>query len=92
MPKILSEAEKAKSHYNNDCSVKGIASNFMKIRKDASVEKPISSGNMATDTQLKKIPVVGKYINLYNTGSFVGSHITHSVNAIGESCSNRKKK
>ncbi len=92
MPKILSEAEKAKSRYNNDCSPKGIAQNFMQIKKDASVEKPVSTGNMIADTQIKKIPVIGKYINLYNTDSFGGSNIAHSINAFNESCGNRKKK
>ncbi len=92
MPKSLSEAEIAKSRYNNDCSPKGIAQNFMQIRKNASVEKPISSGNMVADTQLKKIPVVGKYIGFYNNASFVTSNIAHGINAFNESCSNRKKK
>lgn len=39
MPKKLSTSTKASSCYNNDCSAKGIASNFDKIRKDAAVRK-----------------------------------------------------
>ncbi len=33
MPKKLSTSTKASSRYNNDCSAKGIVSNFNKIRK-----------------------------------------------------------
>ena len=39
MPKKLSTSRKASSRYNNDCSAKGIVSNFNKIRKDAVVRK-----------------------------------------------------
>jgi len=92
MPKKLSNSQRVKSRYNNDCSAKGLISNFNKIRKDAAVTKPISSGSMAGDTVFNKIPIAGKYIKNYNTGTSVGAHIAHAVNAYNESCSNHKKK
>lgn len=92
MPKNLSKAEIAKSHNNNNCSPKEIAKNFMQIRKDAYVEKPISTGSVVGDWVLTKVPVIGTGIKYLNTGSFAGSHIAHGINAFNESCRNRKKK
>lgn len=92
MPKKLSTTQKATSRYNNDCSAKGIASNFVKIKKDASVSKPISTGHIVTDKVLTSVPVIGKTIKYLNAGSFGGSHLAHGINAYNESCRNRKKK
>lgn len=84
----------AKHHprYNNDCSTKGIASNFIKIRKDAAVSKPISTGSIIGDYAITKIPYIGQAIKAYNKGSFGGSHLAHGINAYNESCRSRKKK
>lgn len=92
MPKRLSTSAKATSRYNNDCSVKGVASNLLKIRKDASVPKPISTGSTIADRTLTKIPVIGKGIKYLNASSFGGAHTAHGINAYKESCRNRKKK
>lgn len=92
MPKRLSTSAKATSRYNNDCSVKGVTSNFIKIRKDASVSKPISTDSIIADRALTKIPIIGKGIKYLNAGSLAGAHIAHGFNAYNESCRNRKKK
>lgn len=92
MPKNLSTSSKASPRYNNDCSAKGIASNFIKIRKDAAVSKPISTGSIIGDYAITKIPYIGQAIKAYNKGSFGGSNIAHSINAYNESCRSRKKK
>lgn len=92
MPKRLSTSAKTTSRYNNDCSVKGVTSNFIKIRKDASVSKPISTGSIIADRALTKIPIIGKGIKYLNAGSFGGAHTAHGINAYNESCRNRKKK
>lgn len=92
MPRKSLISTKATSRYNNDCSTKGITSNFIKIRKDAAVSKPISTGSAIADKALTQIPVIGKGIKYLNVGSFGGAHIAHGINAYGESCGNRKKK
>ena len=92
MPKKISTSTKASSRYNNDCSAKGIASNFLKIRKDAAVPKPISTGSSIGDYVITKIPYIGQAIKAYNRGSLGGAHIAHGVNAYNESCHNHKKK
>ena len=84
---------KAKSRYNSDCSVKGVVKNFIKIKKDASVSKPISSGSSIADKSLvTKIPVVGSIVKRLNQSSMVGAYIAHGMNASKDSCINRKKK
>ena len=80
------------SRYYHDCSVKRIASNFMKIRKDASVSKPITTGSKTGDYAVGKIPGIGKYIKAGNWGSSIGANVSHAINAYNESCGNRKKK
>lgn len=92
MPKKLSTSTKASSRYNNDCSAKGIVSNFNKIRKDAAVTKPISTGSSIGDYAITKIPYIGQVIKAYNKGSLGGAHIAHNINAYNESCRNHKKK
>lgn len=92
MPGKLSTSTKASSHYNNDCSIKGIASNFVKIRKDTAVPNPISTESVMGDYVITKIPVIGKGIKYLNKGSFYGSHLAHGINAYNESCHSRKKK
>lgn len=83
---------KRTSRYNNECSSKGIAKNFLKIRKDAEVKKIISTGSVMGDLILTKIPVIGKGMRYINTGSAAGANIAHGINAYRESCGNRKKK
>ena len=92
MPKKLPNHLKAKSRYNNDCSIKGVAINFMKIQKESAIRKPISSGIPAVDIKLKSIPAIGKYINLYNNSHQTAATIAHGINAYRESCRNSKKK
>ncbi len=82
------------SRYNNDCIMKGVAKNFIKIRKDASVEKTLTTGNKMLDhiVQSKvssKIPYLGHAIKAINIPPQVGAHIAHGINAYNESCSNR---
>ena len=60
MPKKLSTSTKASSRYNNDCSAKGIASNSNKIRKDAAVTKPISTGSSLEIMLLLKFHTLDK--------------------------------
>lgn len=84
---------KSISRYNSDCSIKGVVKNFIKIKKDASVSKPISSGSSIADKSLvTKIPVVGSIVKRLNQSSMVGAYIAHGINAYKESCINRKKK
>lgn len=97
MPKRLSTSAKATSRYNNDCSVKGITSNFIKIRKDATVPKTLTTGNKMLDYVLQsrissKAPYIGYGIKAINIPPQVGAHIAHGFNACNESCRNRKKK
>lgn len=92
MPKKLSTSTNASSRYNSDCSAKGIASNFIKIRKDAAVSKPISTGSSIGDYVITKIPYIGQAIKAYNNGSLGGAYFAHGKNAYHESCRNHKKK
>lgn len=92
MPKKLLDSEKAVSRYNNDCSPIGLATNFMTIRRDASVNKPISTGSAVGDFALTTIPGIGKAVKLINTPPQIGAHIAHGINTYQESCGNRKKK
>ncbi len=92
MPRKLYESEKSVSRYNNDCSPIGVATNFIKIRQDANVGKPISTGNAAGDFVLTKIPYIGKAVKSINIPPQVGAHIAHGINAYRESCGYRKKK
>lgn len=97
MPKKLSTSTKAASRYNNDCSAKGIVSNFLKIRKDAAVPKTLTTGNKMLDYVLQsrvasKAPYVGYGIKAINTSPQVGAHVAHGINAYNESCRSRKKK
>lgn len=64
----------------------------MKIRKDASVAKPITTGSKVGDFIITKIPYVGKGIQAINIPPQIGAHIAHGINAYNESCNNRKKK
>ena len=70
------------SRYNRDCSVHGVFDNFLKIRKDTAVEKPFSSGLPAADSAIKRIPIIGKYINAYNLSSQIGAALAQGQNAI----------
>lgn len=92
MPRKTSGSQQSTSRYNNDCSVKGIAKNFIKIRKDAAVGKPISTGSSIIDKRLTQLPVIEKGIKYMNIGSSLGAYTAHGVNAYRESCANRKKK
>ncbi len=92
MPKKIQTSTRASSRYNNDCSVVGVAKNFMKIRKDASVSKPITTGSVVGDWCLTQTPGIGKVVKIINTPPQVGAHIAHGINAYKESCGNRKKK
>ncbi len=97
MPKKLTTSTRTSSRHNNDCSAKGIASNFMKIRKDAAIPKTLTTGNKMLDYVLQsriasKAPYVGYGIKAINIPPQVGAHIAHGINAYNESCSNRKKK
>ncbi len=80
------------SRYNHDCSFGGIVDNFLKIRKDAAVEKPLTTGTIIGDWILTQIPGIGKGINAYNKGTFIGSNISHAINAYNESCNHAYKK
>lgn len=80
------------SRYNHDCSFGGIVDNFLKIRKDAAVEKPLTTGTTIGDWILTKIPGIGKGINAYNKGTFGGSNISHAINAYNESCNHNLQK
>ncbi len=80
------------SRYNNDCSAKGVARNFIKIRKDAAVSKPISTGSVIGDWAITQIPVLGKGIKYTNQGYLGGATIAHGIAAYKESCGKRKKK
>lgn len=92
MPRKTSASQQSISRYNNDCSAKGVAKNFIKIRKEATVEKPISTGSSIADKMLTKLPIIGKGIKYINLGSSLGAHTAHGINAYRESCGNRKKK
>lgn len=97
MPKKTLTSTKISSRYNNDCSMKGVAKNFMKIRKDAAVEKTLTTGNKMLDHVIQskvsgKIPYIGHAIKAINIPPQVGAHIAHGVNAYNESCISRKKK
>lgn len=78
------------SRYNEDCTPKGIFNNFMKIRKDAKVSKPITTGNFIGDYWLQRIPGIGSYIKYYNNGNLAGATIAHGIAAYNESCKNKK--
>ena len=80
------------SRYNRDCSVHGVVDNFLKIRKDTAVEKPFSSGLPAADSAIKRIPIIGKYINAYNLSSQIGAALAQGQNAYQESCQSVNKK
>ncbi len=92
MPRKLSTSVKATSRYNNDCSVAGFTKNFMKIRKDAAVPKPVSTGSMVGDWVVTKTPVIGKGIKFLNRSNQAGAYVAHGINAYKESCGNRKRK
>ncbi len=97
MPKKLSTSTKASPRYNNDCSAKGIASNFIKIRKDAAVPKTLTTGNKMLDYVLQskianQAPYIGYGIKAINIPPQIGAHIAHGINAYNESCRNHKKK
>ncbi len=79
-----------KTRYNEDCTLKGIFNNFIKIRKDAEVTKPITTGNIVGDYLLQRIPKVGPYINYYNNATLAGAAIAHGIAAYDESCKNSK--
>ena len=80
------------SRYNRDCSAHGVVDNFLKIRKDTAVEKPFSSGLPAADSAIKRIPIIGKYINAYNLSSQIGAALAQGQNAYQESCQSVNKK
>ena len=80
------------SRYNRDCSAHGVFDNFLKIRKDTAVEKPFSSGLPAADSAIKRIPIIGKYINAYNLSSQIGAALAQGQNAYQESCQSVNKK
>lgn len=80
------------SKYNNNCSAVGVAKNFLQIRKDAEVKKPISTGSGIADFMISQIPGVGKVVKIINTPPQVGAHIAHGINAYRESCGSRRKK
>ncbi len=80
------------SHYNNECSVHGVFDNFLKMRKDTAVEKPISSGIPAVDYSINRIPIIGKYIKAYNSSSQAGAALAQGMNAYHESCLASNKK
>ena len=97
MPKKLSTSTKASPRYNNDCSAKGIASNCIKIRKDAAVPKTLTTGNKMLDYVLQskianQAPYIGYGIKAINIPPQIGAHIAHGINAYNESCRNHKKK
>jgi len=92
MPEKLYVPKIVKSRYNNDCSVKGVASNFIKIRKDAAISKPITTNSTIGDYIITKIPYIGQTIKAYNNGSSGGAYIAHGKNAYNESCRNHKRK
>ncbi len=62
----------------------------MKIRHDAAVGKPISTGNVAGDFVLTKIPYIGKAVKGINIPPQIGAHIAHGINAYKESCGKKK--
>ena len=80
------------SRYNHDCSVQGVFDNFLKMRKDTAVEKPISSDIPAADYALNRIPIIGKYIKAYNLSSQACSTLAQALNAYHESCQTINKK
>ena len=80
------------SRYNNECSVHGVFDNFLKMRKDTAVEKPISSGIPAADYSINRIPIIGKYIKAYNSSSQAGAALAQGMNAYHESCQTSNKK
>ena len=86
MPNII------KSRYNKNCTIVGVAKNFLQIRKDAEVKKPISTGSNIADFALSQLPGIGKAMKVINTPHQIGVHVAHGVNAYKESCSNRRKK
>lgn len=83
---------KSKYQYNNDCSTIGVAKNFAKIRKDASVKKPISTGSVIGDFVLTRTPIIGKAVKIINMPHQFGAHTAHGINAYKESCGKKKKK
>lgn len=92
MHRKLSVSQQKLSRYNNNCSVKGATQNFIKIKKDAAIQKPISTGSAIGDWVLTKVPVIGKGVKYINIGSTLGAYTAHGINAYRESCGKRKKK
>lgn len=64
----------------------------MKIRKDAAVHKPITTGSTVGDYIITKMPYIGPVVKAINIPPQVGAHIAHGINAYNESCKKRKKK
>lgn len=91
MHRKLSVSQQKLSRYNNNCSVKGATQNFIKIKKDAAIQKPISTGSAIGNWVLTKIPVIGKGVKYINIGSTLGAYTAHGINAYRESKSEAKR-
>ena len=84
------------SKYNNDCTPRGVAKNFLTITKETKVPKTISTGSKVLDfiaqsKIAKSIPYVGKSVKAANYGPQIGANAARIQAAYKESCGNRRK-